>query len=94
MADERIQDRIADEAGPLERAWETDPRWRDVERVYSAEDVARLRGSMRIERSIARRGAERLWQLLRDEEFVAALGALTGGQAVEMVKAGMEARST
>ncbi len=91
MPDGRIEDRIADETGALERAWETDPRWRDVERVYSAEDVVRLRGSMRVERSIARRGAERLWQLLGDEEFVAALGALTGGQAVEMVKAGLEA---
>jgi len=91
VPDGRIEDRIADETDALERAWETDPRWRDVERVYSAEDVVRLRGSMRIERSIARRGAQRLWQLLGDEEFVAALGALTGGQAVEMVKAGLEA---
>jgi isocitrate lyase len=66
-------------------------RWRGIERPYSADDVARLRGSVEIEHTLARRGAERLWQLLHGDDHVAALGALTGGQAVQMVKAGLEA---
>src|SRR4051794_14533982 len=65
-------------------------RWHGIERPYSAEDVARLRGSIEIEHTLARLGAERLWQLLRDRPYVAALGAMTGGQAVQMVKAGLE----
>jgi len=86
-----IEERIAREAEALEHAWETSPRWRGVERRYSAEDVIRLRGSFAIEHTIARRGAERLWELVNQTEFVSALGALTGGQAVEMVKAGLQA---
>jgi isocitrate lyase len=66
-------------------------RWEGIERTYRAEDVARLRGSVQVEHTLARRGAERLWQLLRDEEYVAALGAMTGGQAVQMAKAGLKA---
>jgi isocitrate lyase len=66
-------------------------RWRGVERPYSAEDVARLRGSVLIEHTLARMGAERLWRLLASEDYVAALGALTGGQAVQMAKAGLKA---
>ena len=91
MTNNRIEDRVAEEADALERAWETQPRWRGIERAYAGEDVVRLRGSMRVEHSIARRGAERLWRLLGEEEVVPALGALTGGQAVEMVKAGLPA---
>ena len=91
MTDQRIEERILQEAEGLEREWDTSPRWRGVERSYSAEDVVRLRGSFRVEHSIARRGAERLWELVHDQEYVAALGALTGGQAVEMVKAGLKA---
>jgi isocitrate lyase len=91
MTDQRIDERILQEADALERQWETNPRWKGVERHYSAEQVVRLRGSFRVEQSIARRGAERLWDLLTDEDFVAALGALSGGQAVEMVKAGLKA---
>ena len=60
-------------------------------RDYTAEDVIRLRGSLRIEHSLARHGAEKLWRLLAEEEYVAALGALTGGQAVQMAKAGLKA---
>jgi isocitrate lyase len=75
----------------LERQWATDDRWRGVERTYSAADVVRLRGSVPVEYSLARRGAERLWSLLHTEDYVNALGALTGGQAVEMVKAGLQA---
>jgi isocitrate lyase len=66
-------------------------RWDGIERPYTNEDVERLRGSVQVEHTLARLGAERLWELLREREYVAALGAMTGGQAVEMVKAGLEA---
>jgi isocitrate lyase len=66
-------------------------RWDGIERTYSEEDVRRLRGSVHVEHTLARLGAERLWQLLQGEDYVAALGAMTGGQAVEMVKAGLKA---
>src|SRR5580692_6458457 len=75
----------------LERQWATDSRWKGVARPYSAADVVRLRGSVPVEHSLARQGAERLWSLLHQEEYINALGALTGGQAVEMVKAGLQA---
>jgi len=88
--DERSS-RIETEAEELARTWATDPRWRGVERPYAAEDVVRLRGSFPIEHTVARLGAERLWELLENDEFVPALGALTGGQAVECVKAGLPA---
>jgi isocitrate lyase len=88
---ETIEERIEREAEALEREWETSPRWRGVERHYSAEDVVRLRGSFTVEQTIARRGAERLWELVTETDYVNALGALTGGQAVEMVKAGLQA---
>jgi isocitrate lyase len=66
-------------------------RWAGIERPYTGEDVLRLRGSVQVEHTLARLGAERLWSLLHDEEYVAALGALSGGQAVQMVKAGLKA---
>jgi isocitrate lyase len=66
-------------------------RWEGIERPYTDEDVARLRGSVVVEHTLARRGAERLWKLLSEEPYVAALGGLTGGQAVQMVKAGLRA---
>jgi isocitrate lyase len=66
-------------------------RWDGIERTYTEEDVRRLRGSVHVEHTLARLGAERLWQLLQEEDYVAALGAMTGGQAVEMVKAGLQA---
>jgi isocitrate lyase len=75
----------------LERQWASASRWSGIERPYSAADVVRLRGSVAVEHSLARQGAERLWALLHDEDYVNALGALTGGQAVEMVKAGLQA---
>src|SRR5258708_26802777 len=71
--------------------WANDPRWCGITRPYSAEDVARLRGSIQIEYTLARLGAERLWNLLQSESFIAALGALTGNQAVQQVKAGLKA---
>jgi isocitrate lyase len=66
-------------------------RWTGIERLYTEEEVERLRGTIRVEHTLARLGAERLWQLLQDEDYVAALGAMTGGQAVQMVKAGLKA---
>ena len=75
----------------LERQWASDARWKGVERPYSAADVVRLRGSVPVEYSLARQGAERLWKLLHEEDYINALGAMTGGQAVEMVKAGLKA---
>ena len=66
-------------------------RWEGIERPYSSEDVERLRGSVHVEHTLARLGAERLWELLQEDDYVPALGALTGGQAVQMVKAGLKA---
>ena len=71
--------------------WNNNPRWAGVQRNYSAADVVRLRGTVAIEHSLARRGAERLWQSLHKEDFVNALGALTGNQAMQQVKAGLKA---
>lgn len=71
--------------------WDNDPRWQGVKRPYTAEDVMRLRGSLQIEHTLARAGAERLWQLLHSESYIAALGALTGNQAVQQVRAGLQA---
>jgi isocitrate/methylisocitrate lyase len=78
-------------AQELETQWSTDDRWRGIERTYTAEDVVRLRGSVVEEHTLARLGAERLWQLIQADAPVRALGALTGGQAVQMVRAGLEA---
>jgi isocitrate lyase len=75
----------------LEREWEADPRWNGIVRDYSAADVLRLRGSVDIRYTIAEMGAERLWQLLNTELFVNSLGALTGNQAVQQVRAGLKA---
>ncbi|MGH3049772.1 MAG: isocitrate lyase [Gaiellaceae bacterium] len=85
----RIQ---AADAEQLNARWTAGPRWRGIERTYTAEQVIRLRGSIVPEQTLARQGAERLWELLqRDEKPVRALGAISGGQAVQMVKAGLEA---
>ena len=83
--------RIQNEADQIEARWSSDPRWHGIERTYAAEDVARLRGSIVPEHTVARAGAERLWELLQRDEPVRALGAMTGGQAVQMVKAGLDA---
>ncbi len=78
-------------AAQLETQWAHEERWRGVSRPYSAADVVRLRGSIPVEHSLARQGAERLWSLLNGEDYINALGALSGAQAVEMVKAGLQA---
>lgn len=75
----------------LERDWRENPRWSGIIRPYTAEDVVRLRGSIQIDYTLARLGAQRLWELLHTEPFVSALGALTGTQAVQMVQAGLKA---
>ena len=75
----------------IRRQWATDPRWTGIERSYSAADVARLRGSVQEEHTLARLGAERLWSLLHSGGYVNALGALTGNQAVQQVRAGLKA---
>jgi len=86
-----VPQRIRQEAEGLEREWAESPRWTGIRRPYAAEAVVRLRGSVPREHTLARLGAERLWQLLSEEDYVAALGALTGGQAVQMVMAGLKA---
>ncbi len=86
-----VKRRIEEEAEDLRRRWETDERWAGVVRPYDAEDVVRLRGRLRDDHRFARASAERLWNLLTGEDYVAALGCLTGGQAVECAKAGLRA---
>ncbi len=73
--------------------WANNPRWVGIKRNYTAEDVVRLRGTVHVEHSLARLGAEKLWKSLHTEDFVNALGALTGNQAMQQVKAGLEGRS-
>src|SRR5271169_4069776 len=75
----------------LNYEWEKNPRWRGIERPYSAEDVLRLRGSIHMEHTLARMGAERLWELLQTDPYINALGAMTGNQAVQQVQAGLKA---
>ena len=82
---------ITQQAANLRTAWETDQRWSGIKREYTAEDVIRLRGSVIEEHTLARRGAQRLWELLGSEDAVRALGAITGNQAVQQVKAGLQA---
>ncbi|WP_113703403.1 isocitrate lyase [Nonomuraea lactucae] len=86
-----MNDRLKGAAEQLRDEWENDPRWEGVERTYSPEDVIKLRGSVQEEHTLARLGAERLWRLLHTEDYVHALGALTGNQAVQQVKAGLQA---
>lgn len=75
----------------LQESWEFDARWNGITRPYSAEEVIKLRGSIDIEHTLARRGSEKLWKLLNEENYVHALGALTGNQAIQQVKAGLKA---
>ncbi|MGO9292633.1 MAG: isocitrate lyase [Streptosporangiaceae bacterium] len=82
---------IEDQAAELRKQWATDPRWSGIDRSYSAEDVVRLRGSVQEEHTLARLGAERLWALLQEDGYVNSLGAMTGNQAVQQVRAGLRA---
>jgi isocitrate lyase len=75
----------------IAESWTTEPRWKGVARPYGAQDVCRLRGSVQVEHTLARLGAERLWKLLNDESYVPALGAMTGNQALQQVQAGLQA---
>src|SRR6185312_13652793 len=79
------------ESARLRKDWSENPRWKGIRRGYTAEDVVRLRGSLAIEHTLARRGAEKLWKLVNDEPYVHTLGALTGNQAMQQVKAGLKA---
>ena len=79
------------QAAALEKEWAESPRWKGIKRGYSAADVVRLRGSVQIEHTLAKRGSEKLWNLVNTEPFVNALGALTGNQAMQQVKAGLKA---
>ena len=81
----------AQQADALQTDWESNPRWKGIQRSYSAADVVRLRGSITIEHTLAKRGAEKLWNLINTEPFVNSLGALTGNQAMQQVKAGLKA---
>src|SRR5262249_15307337 len=82
---------IQTQADELSATWASDSRWQGIHRQYQAEDVVRLQGSVRIRHSLAEMGAERLWNLLQGSGHIAALGALTGNQAVQMVEAGLSA---
>ena len=84
-------DTIREQAARLQTEWHEDPRWAGTERTYTAEDVIRLRGSVQEEHTLARLGAQRLWSLLQSEDYVNSLGALTGNQAVQQVRAGLKA---
>jgi isocitrate lyase len=79
------------EAQRLQKDWNENPRWKGIKRGYTADDVVRLRGSVQVEHTLARRGAERLWKSINEEPFVNSLGALTGNQAMQQVKAGLKA---
>ena len=79
------------EAQKLQKEWSDNPRWRGIKRSYSAADVVRLRGSVAVEHTLAKRGSEKLWKLINEEPFVNSLGALTGNQAMQQVKAGLKA---
>ncbi len=83
--------RANDEGRAIDREWANDPRWNGISRGYSADEVVRLRGSVRIEHTLARLGADRLWELLNSGSSVRTFGAMTGAQAVQMVRAGLQA---
>ncbi|PYE30983.1 isocitrate lyase [Idiomarina fontislapidosi] len=93
-----ISTQQAEQAKALEQSWKNDPRWAQVQRPYSAEEVVKLRGSLQVQHTYAQQGAQKLWRLINGEaqqkfgkDYVNALGALTGGQAVQQVKAGLQA---
>src|SRR5215472_18369797 len=79
------------EAARLKKDWAENPRWKVIKRPYATEEVVRLRGSVQVEHTLARRGAEKLWRLVSEEPFVSTLGAMSGNQALQQVKAGLKA---
>src|SRR5271163_8722 len=81
---------VGDEAKEIASKWASDERWKGIRRDYSSEEVVKLRPSIKIEYSLAQNGAQKLWELLRKEPYIPCLGALTGSQAVQMVKAGLK----
>ena len=83
--------KLTPDSETLESRWQSDPRWSGISRPYSGKDVERLRGTVQVEYTLARLGAERLWNLLHTEPYVAALGAMTGNQAIQQVAAGLQA---
>jgi len=92
MTDRLNEDRLPHgTAAELTRAWAGDPRWLGIKRSYTAQDVVKLRGTVQERHTLAERGARRLWELLHSEDYINALGALTGGQAVQQVRAGLKA---
>ena len=78
-------------AADIQKEWDSNPRWKNVKRDYTAEEVAKLSGSVNIEYSLAKQGAEKLWNEINNSDFVNALGALTGNQAMQQAKAGLRA---
>ncbi len=78
-------------AREIAHTWNTNSRWAGIERTYTADDVVKLRGTVDVKHSIAEQGTQRLWDLLANEDYVHALGALTGNQALQQVKAGLKA---
>lgn len=88
---ETAKDRIARRGAEIEKDWAENPRWKGIKRPYTGQEVARLQGSLTQEHTLARRGAEKLWDLLHTKDYIHALGAITGNQAVEMAKAGLNA---
>lgn len=85
------REQAAKAADELQREWDTNPRWKGIERTHSASDVVRLRGSVQEEHTLARKGSEKLWDLLHQNDYINSLGALTGNQAVQQVRAGLKA---
>lgn len=79
------------EIAKIKKDWSENPRWQGVRRGYSAEDVYRLRGTLQIEHTLAKRGSEKLWRLLKEHPYINSLGAMTGNQAMQQVKAGLKA---
>src|SRR3984957_19391762 len=79
------------ESSSLEKEWKTSPRWKGTVRAYRGADVVRLRGSVRLHHTLAFLGAKKLWHLINTEDYVHALGAVTGNQAAQMVRAGLKA---
>ena len=91
LSEEKSMLSRSEQAEKLRKEWSESTRWKNIKRGYSAEDVVRLRGSLQVEYTLASRGSERLWNLVNNEPFVNALGALSGNQAMQQAKAGLKA---